>query len=119
MIAFAVFAVDYHAAFPSWQVAAAAVAAVVLTAPLAAAAAASRRAAVVHSSVPGDAGDMFDDLPVELPHRPWLLCFFLAGLLATVLLLAGGLDEGPRNAIAETLLVLGGFAALGRRLGLR
>jgi hypothetical protein len=118
-IAFAAFAVDYHAAFPSWQVAAAAVAAVVLTAPLAAAAVTSRRAAVVQSSVPGEAGDMFDDLPVELPHRPWLICGALAACLALALLVAGGLDEGPRNAVAETLLVLGGFAVLGRRLGLR
>jgi hypothetical protein len=119
MVAFAVFAVDYHAAFPSWQVLASAVSAAVLTAPLAAAAVASRNAALVHSAVPGEAGDMFDDLPVELPHRPWLLCFFLAGLLATVLFLVGGLEEGPRNAVAETLLVVGCFAALGRRLGLR
>src|SRR5204863_5077461 len=72
MIAFAVFAVDYHAAFSSSQVLAAAVGAVVLTAPLAAAAVASRNASLVHSAVPGEAGDMFDDLPVELPHRPWL-----------------------------------------------
>jgi hypothetical protein len=62
---------------------------------------------------------MFDDLPVELPHRPWLICGALAACLALALLVAGGLDEGPRNAVAETLLVLGGFAVLGRRLGLR
>jgi hypothetical protein len=62
---------------------------------------------------------MFDDLPIELPHRPWLFCFLLAGLLAAVLFLAGGLEEGPRNAVAETLLVAGCFAAFGRRLGLR
>ena len=119
MVAFAVFAVDYHAAFPSWQVAASAVVAAVLTAPLAAAAVSSRDAALVHSGVPGEAGDMFDDLPVELPHRPWLVCGALAACLALALLVAGGLDEGPRNAIAESLLVVGCFAALGRRLGLR
>jgi hypothetical protein len=28
-------------------------------------------------------------------------------------------DEGPRNAVAEFLLVVACFAALGRRLGLR
>jgi hypothetical protein len=119
MVAFAVFAVDYRAAFPSWQVLASAVVAAVLTAPLAAAAVAGRNAALVHSAVPGEAGDMFDDLPVELPHRPWLVCGALAACLALALLVAGGLDEGPRNAIAETLLVVGCFAALGRRLGLR
>jgi hypothetical protein len=119
VIAFAVFAVDYHAAFPSWQVAGAAIAAVVLAAPLAGAAVASRRAAVVHSSVPGGAGDMFDDLPVELPHRPWLLCGALAASVGLALLVTGGLDEGPRNAIFEAALVVGCFAAFGRRLGLR
>lgn len=118
-IAFAVFAVDYHAAFSSWQVLASAIGGVVLTVPLAAAAVASRNASRVHSAVSGEAGDMFDDLPIELPHRPWLLCLFLAGLLATVLFLAGGLEEGPRNALAETVLVVGCFAAFGRRLGLR
>ena len=118
-VAFAVYAVDYHAAFPSWQVSAAATAALVLTAPITAAAVVSRNAALVQSTVPGQAGDMFDDLPVELPRRPWLFCLLLAGLLGTVLFLAGGLDEGPRNAVAETLLVVGSFAAFGRRLGLR
>jgi hypothetical protein len=118
-VAFAVFAIDYHASFHSWQVLVSAATAAVLTAPLAAATVASRRAAVVHSAVQGEAEDMFDDLPVELPHRPWVVCFFLAGLIATVLLLAGGFEEGPRNAVAETLLVVGSFAALGRRLGLR
>jgi hypothetical protein len=62
---------------------------------------------------------MFDDLPVALPRRPWLVCLGLAGALALLLLAAGGLDEGPRNAVAEPVLVVGGFAALGRRLGLR
>jgi hypothetical protein len=119
MVAFAVFVVDYHAAFPSWQVLASAVAAAALTAPLAAAAGASRNAGLVHSAVPGEAGDMFDDLPIELPHRPWLVCGALAACLALALLVAGGFEEGPRNAIAETLLVVGSFAALGRRLGLR
>jgi hypothetical protein len=119
LVAFAVFAVDYHASYPSWQVLASAVGAAVLTAPLAVAAVVSRNAALVHSGVPGAAGDMFDDLPVELPHRPWVVCGALAACLALALLVAGGLDEGPRNAIAETVLVAGCFAAFGRRLGLR
>jgi hypothetical protein len=119
MVAFAVYALDYHAAFAHWQVLAGATAPVLLTVPVGVAALASRGAATVRSSVAGPAGDMFDDLPLRLPRRPWLLCFFLAGLLGVVLFLAGGLDEGPRNAVAESVLVLGSFAALGRRLGLR
>jgi hypothetical protein len=119
MFAFAVYALDYHAAFSRWQVLAAVTGAVLLTLPVGAAANASRGAGAVRSSVPGPAGDMFDDLPLRLPRRPWLACFVLAGALAVLLLAAGGLEEGPRNAVAEIVLVVGSFAALGRRLGLR
>jgi hypothetical protein len=119
MLAFAVYGVDYHTAFSSWQVLAAVIGGVLLTVPLAAAAIESHRAATVRSAVPGDAGDMFDDFPVRLPHRPWLVCFALAGALAVIFLGAAGADEGPRNAVAESLLVIGCFAVLGRRLGLR
>jgi hypothetical protein len=119
MVAFAVYAVDYHAAFSRWQVLVGATGAVLLTLPVSAAAIASRGAGAVRSSVPGAAGDMFDDLPLRLPRRPWFFCFVLAGLLGTVLFLAGGLEEGPRNAVAEVALVVASYAALGRRLGLR
>ena len=118
-LAFAVYAIDYHAAFSRSQVIAAAAGAVVLIVPLAGAAIAGRTAAVVQSAVPGEAGDMFDDFPLRLPRRPWLVCLALAGGLAVVLLAAAGLDEGLRNAIAEVVLVVASFAALGRRLGLR
>ena len=47
------------------------------------------------------------------------MCFALTGALAVVFLGAAGADEGPRNAVAESVLVIGSFAALGRRLGLR
>jgi hypothetical protein len=119
LLAFAVYAVDYHAAFSRWHVLAAGFAGVLLTVPLAAAAIACRSAGAVRSAVPGEAGDMFDDFPVRLPRRPWLACFALAGGLAVVFFGAAGLDEGPRNAVAESVLVIGSFAALGRRLGLR
>jgi len=69
--------------------------------------------------VPGEAGDMFDDFPLELPRRPWLVCLALAALVGLAALVAGGVDEGPRNALAEAVLVMTCFAALGRRLGLR
>lgn len=119
LLAFAVYAVDYHVAFSGLRVVVGASGALLLTLPLGAAAIASHGAAAVRSSVPGGAGDMFDDLPVPLPRRPWLVCFALAGALALLLLVAAGLDEGPRNAVAEFVLVVGSFAALGRRLGLR
>jgi hypothetical protein len=47
------------------------------------------------------------------------VCLGLATLVAVAALVAGGADEGPRNAVAEAILVVGCFAALGRRLGLR
>ena len=119
LLAFAVYAVDYHTAFSRWHVVVVVAGAVLLTLPLAAAAVAGRGAGAVRSSVPGGSGDMFDDFPVRLPRRPWLLCVALAAALAIALLAAGGLDEGPRNAVAEVALVLGSFATLGRRLGLR
>jgi hypothetical protein len=116
----AVYAVEYRADFASWYVLAVAPAAVAFTTPLAAAALLTRHAAAVKSSVPGDAGDVFDDLPVELPRRPWLLLAATAGAAALATLVAGGVtNEGPRNAIAEVVLVVAGFLALGRRLGLR
>lgn len=119
LVAFAVYAVDYHAAFSRGQVIAAGTGALLLTAPLAVAAVASRNAALVCSAVPGEAGDMFDDVPLRLPHRPWAVCLALAAALGLLLFAAAGLDEGPRNAVAEVVLVVVGFAALGRRLGLR
>jgi hypothetical protein len=119
MLAFAVYALDYHAAFARWQVLAGTTGAVLLTLPIAAAAIASRGAGAVRSSVPGAAGDIFDDLPMRVPRRPWIVCFALAAALALLLLVAGGFDEGPRNAVAEIVLVVASFAALGRRLGLR
>lgn len=119
MVAFAAYALDYHNSFSRAQVTAGTAGAAALLLPLAVAAIAARRAAAVRSAVPGDAGDMFDDVPLALPRRPWLACFALAAVLAVPLLAAGGLDEGPRNAAAEVLLVVLCFAVFGRRLGLR
>ena len=119
VLAFSVFAVDYHSSYPGWVVLAAGIGGLALTLPLAVAAAYGRRAAMVQSAAPGEAGDMFDDLPVRLPRRPWLVCFGLTAVLAILFLGAAWPDEGPRNAVAESVLVIGSFAALGRRLGLR
>lgn len=95
-------------------------AALALTVPLAAAAFQTRRAAVVKSSLPGGAGDVFDDLPIALPRNPWLLCAATAAAAAlTTFAAAGPNHEGIRNGIVEVVLVVGGFLALGKRLGLR
>jgi hypothetical protein len=119
MASLALFAVLSRGDLASWYVLTVAPAALLLTVPLAVAGRATSRAAELRASVPGPAGDVFDDLPVGLPHRPWALCLAVATLVAVAALLAGGVDEGPRNAVAEFVLVVAGFAALGRRLGLR
>jgi hypothetical protein len=93
--------------------------ALALTAPLAASAVAVRRAAVVKSSVPGGAGDVFDDLPVSVPRRPGLLLAATTAAAALATLVAAPNHEGIRNAIVEIVLVVGSWLALGRRLGLR
>jgi hypothetical protein len=118
-LAFAVYAVDFRAHLDSAYVAAVASGAAALTIPLALVAVRNRRAAAVRSAVAGGAGDMFDDLPVPLPRHPWRLCLALAGAAALALLAGGGLDEGPRNAVGEGVLIVACFALLGRRLGLR
>lgn len=74
-------------------------------------------------------GDVFDDLGPIGPHipfvrrSPWRLCL-VVGLAVALAALAGGIvggqpDEGVRNAVGEVLAVFGGFALLGRYLGLR
>jgi hypothetical protein len=116
----ALYAFEFRADFSPWYVLTVAPAAAALTLPLAGAALLTRHAAAVKSSVPGEAGDVFDDLPLELPRRPWLLLAATAGAAALAALVAGGVtNEGPRNAVAEIVLVVGGFLALGKRLGLR
>jgi hypothetical protein len=116
----ALYALEFRADFGSWYVLSVGPAAAVLTLPLAGAALLTRHAAAVKSSVPGEAGDVFDDLPVDLPRRPWLLLVATAGAAALAVLVAGGVtNEGPRNAVAELVLVVAGFLAFGKRLGLR
>jgi len=119
MASLAVYAAQSTGELASWYVLTVAPAAALLAVPLGWAARSTGRVAHIRTSVPGPAGDVFDDLPVELPHRPWALCLVFAALVAGAALLAGGVDEGPRNAVAEFLLVVVCFAALGRPLGLR
>ena len=116
----AVYAFEFRAQFSSWYVLAVAPAAAASLLPLAGAAAVASQAAAVKSSVPGEAGDVFADLPLALPRRPWLLLALTAGAAALAALVAGGVtNEGPRNAVAELVLVVAGFVALGKKLGLR
>jgi hypothetical protein len=92
---------------------------------LVAAAVAVRRAAQLRSAAPGEAGDLFADLPEarSLVGGPWRFCLGFAAVVAVLAFagpaVAGAADEGLRNAVAEALAVVVGFGALGRFLGLR
>lgn len=119
MLSLALYAVEFRGGLAAWYTLVVASGAIAPTVPLVSAAATAMRTAGLRSSVPGEAGDMFDDLPAALPRRPWALCIGLAMLVGVLALIVGGLDEGPRNAVVEAALVIACFAALGRRLGLR
>lgn len=118
MLSLALYAVEFRETFASWYTLATVTGAALMTAPLVVAVVTATRATRLRSAVPGEAGGVFDDLPVALPRRPGL-CLCVAAFVGVLALLAGGGDEGLRNAVLESGLVIGCFAALGRRLGLR
>lgn len=122
----AVYAVEYSRALPSWWTILAFGATGTALVPVAAAAVALRRTAGIQAQAGGPAGDVFDDLaplidrvPLHLRGRPWRLCLVFAAAVGGAVLAAGGIDEGPRNAVAEFAAICGGFAVFGRFLGLR
>lgn len=122
----AVYAVEYSRGLPGWWTTLAFASTAAAIAPVAAATAALGRTARLRAQAAGPAGDVFDDLaplvdriPLRLRGRPWRFCLIFAAAVAAVALAGGGLDEGPRNAVAEFVAVCAGFAVLGRFLGLR
>jgi hypothetical protein len=122
----AVYAAEYSRGLPDrWTTFAFAVTATAIV-PVAVAAAALGRTARLQARTAGPAGDVFDDLgplldrvPLRLRGRPWRFCLLFAAAVAVVVFVGGGLDEGPRNAVAEFAAICAGFAVLGRFLGLR
>jgi hypothetical protein len=123
MLSQALFAAEFRAELASWYALGVGIGSAALTAPLLLVAFRVAHVTRLRPAVPGPAGDMFDDLPgglaLGLRGHPWIFCLALAALVAVAVLVAGGVDEGPRNAVAEAILVFGCFAALGRPLGLR
>ena len=113
-----IYAFELRAGLPIWWTAAALAVSTCVVVPVAGVVR-IRRLAHIRSTVPGDGGDVFDDLHVPGLRRPWLLCVLVAVAAALAVGVAGGPDEGVRNAVLELLAVTGGFALLGRRLGLR
>ncbi len=114
------YAVAFHSKLALWYLVSVPAGAAALAAGAVVAARASHAAAVVKSSVPGEPGDVFDDLPLDLGGNTRLLVAGTAIVTALAALVAGGVtNEGPRNALAELVLVLAGWFGLGKRLGLR
>jgi len=126
IFAIALYAYEYGAGLPGWQQTFVFVAAGAAVVPVAALSVALARTSRVRPQTSGLAGDVFDDLaplidllPLRLRGHPWRLCLLFAGAIAAALLVAGGPDEGPRNAVLEFAAVCAGFAVFGRYLGLR
>jgi hypothetical protein len=122
----AAYAVEYSRGLPDWWTTLAFAVTATAIVPVAVAAAALGRTARLQARTAGPAGDVFDDLgplldrvPLRLRGRPWRFCLLFAAAVAVVAFVGGGLDEGPRNAVAEFAAICAGFAVLGRFLGLR
>jgi hypothetical protein len=86
------------------------------------------RALQLRPVAPGPAdGDLATDLgpllPEALRERPWRVAFAIAGAVALCIAIAGVVQadpfDGVARGLADALACLGGFAVLGRFLGLR
>jgi hypothetical protein len=112
LVSIALYAVEFRASFASWYTVSVGAAGSVLLVPLALAGLRVRRAAAIRADVPIAP-------ETDLPLTPWQSCAVLALVVAAFALVAGGGDEGPRNAVLEAVAVLAAFLLLGRRLGIR
>ena len=112
LVSLVLYAVEFRASLASWYWISVAGSGSGLLVPLALAGVRVRRAASIHPDLP-------DSHETDLPLAPWRSCVLLALALGVLALVAGGGDEGPRNAVVEVVAVMGGFLAFGRRLGIR
>ena len=119
LVALGLYAFEFRAVLPPWWTVTTLVLSLCLTGPVLVAAAAVQRVSAIRSTVVGERGDVFDDLHIPSHRHPWLLCGTVAAAAALCVALAGGPDEGVRNAVLEFVAATGGFVVLGRRLGLR
>jgi hypothetical protein len=125
VIALAVYAYEYESGLASWWSYVAFSAPLVLAIPLAAATVVLRRTGQLRPAAPGEAGDVFSDLPEArlMARTPWRFCLLFGAAVAAAAfaggVLGGDPTEGLRNAVAETIAIVTAFAALGKFLGLR
>lgn len=122
MAALAVLALELRNDSAGWWVALTLVGVAIATPLLVLAALPAAVAARLKPRVPGEAGDLFDDLGV-VRMEPWRFAAVVAAALGLVVFLVAAVQgdpfDGAANGMAEAIACLAGFAALGRYLGLR
>jgi hypothetical protein len=127
MGALAMMAIEFHYDVPASWTAFALIASAVGAGALAFVTPAAVSAARTLPIAEGSSGDLFDDLgpvvPGPLRGRPWAFAVTVATVVALAITLAGvaGSDgyDGALRGLLDALACLGGFAVLGRFLGLR
>jgi hypothetical protein len=121
MGALALYAYEFRTALPSWWTTLTYAAAAAASFLLLVAAVPTTRAARLRPEVAGAAGDVFDDLGFRL--EPWRFAWLVALGVGLAVWLAGISQgdpiDGLLRGVLEGLACLGGFAVLGRYLGLR
>jgi len=122
MAALAILALELRNESAAWWVAVTLVGASVVAPLLLLAGIPLQRASRLRPHVAGDAGDLFDDIGLGRTG-PWRFACLVAGTVGVAVFLAAAVQgdpfDGALNGFAEALACLGGFAVLGRYLGLR
>ena len=127
MCGLALLVFEYEASLPAWLTTLGYACAAAGGAAVAAAAPATLAAVRVRVSAAGEADDVFADLgplvPAGLRGRPWPFARAVAVLVFLAVTAAGVAQadpfDGALRGLVEAAAVLGGFALLGRYLGLR
>jgi hypothetical protein len=127
MAALALMAIEFHRDVPGWWMGLALVTAVIGAVALVSVTPLALAAVRMRPAAGGSAGDLFEDfgavVPRRLRGRPWAFALIVAGGVAFATMVAGiaGSDgyDGALRGLVEAVACLGGFAILGRFLGLR
>jgi hypothetical protein len=123
LLALGLYAVDYRGELAGWWVTLAVAASVVSIVVLVVASLALVRTFRLRPAAPGEAGDLYADLPLLPRLTPWRLAGAVAALLGLVVTAAAAAQgdpfDGLPNGMAEAAAVLIGFAVLAGPLGLR
>lgn len=124
MGALAVLGIEYRHELAHWWASFTLIATLAASILLLLAAVSAIRAIRLHAQVPGPAGDLFDDVGfVRYRDQPWRFAARVALLVGLAVWVAGIAASDPIDGLLrgvfEALACLGGFAVLGRYLGLR